>query len=136
MFNKTTMTNKEIETIIGPSVVVEGNFIGHGNVVVDGSVVGMLKTEGSVQIGKDAKIKADVEGTVVIIAGDIRGNVKATERLQLLPTARIHGNVQTPNLAIESGALFHGKSIMEKNAEEEARQQDKNKHAAPRVKLA
>lgn len=112
MFNKDEVSSQEIETVIGPTVVVEGNFAGHGNVVVEGAINGTLKTDGAVRIGKEAKVKAEIKGLNVYIAGEVRGNISAGESLELSETARVYGNIQTKNLIIASGASFQGKSAM------------------------
>lgn len=105
-------TPKEVETVIGPSVRVEGNFIGEGNVVIEGTVQGTLKTQHNLRIGKDAKVKADVEAANISLSGEVRGNVKVTERTELTATARVFGNLETKVLSVEPGAIIHGKLSM------------------------
>lgn len=112
MFQRDDENSKETETIIGPSVKVEGNFVGSGNVVVSGMVAGTLKTAKNLRVNAGAKIHADVEAASVSVAGEIRGNVRAKERLELSATARIYGNIETQNLSVESGAVLHGKVTM------------------------
>jgi len=113
-------TSKEIETIIGPSVKVEGNFFGEGNVVVGGMVNGSLKTNHNLRVEKEAKIKAEVEAANLYLAGEIRGNVKIGEKTELTSTAKIIGNLETKLLSVEAGAIINGKCLMlqEKNTGE------------------
>lgn len=103
---------KTVETIIGPSVKVEGNFIGEGNVMVDGIVNGSLKTNNDLKIGKGAKIKAEIEANNVVIAGEVKGNIKVREKTEIINTAKIFGNIETKVLSVEAGALLNGKCIM------------------------
>lgn len=103
---------KEVETVIGPSVRVEGNFTGEGNIVIEGSISGTLKTQHNLRVGKDAKVKADVQAANVYIAGEVRGNMKVTERTEILSTAKIFGNVETKILSVETGAIVQGKITM------------------------
>lgn len=117
MFQRDDENSKETETIIGPSVKVEGNFVGSGNVVVSGTVAGTLKTAKNLRVNVGAKIHADVEAASVSVAGEIRGNVRAKERLELAASARIYGNVETQNLSVESGAVLHGKVTMAQAAQ-------------------
>lgn len=100
------------ETIIGPTVKVEGNFVGSGDVIVEGQFVGSLKTDKSLRVGEGAKVKADIEAADVLLAGEIRGNVRATGSLELGPTAKLYGNVETPSLSVARGAILHGKCLM------------------------
>lgn len=125
IFNKEENPSQEIETIIGPSVTLEGNVVGNGDVIIEGSIHGTLKTEGYVKIGKDAKVKAEIKGSKIFVAGEVHGNISATSMLELSSTARVIGNIQTQNLSIESGASFQGKSSMGPVEE----QQEKNKIA-------
>lgn len=104
--------NQQVETIIGPSVSVEGNFSGSGDVIVEGQLTGTLKTDKSVRIGERAKVKADVQGNDVFVAGEVRGNVKVAGKLELAASARIIGNVEAATLVIAAGAVLHGRSVM------------------------
>jgi cytoskeletal protein CcmA (bactofilin family) len=112
MFQRDGDDSRETETVIGPSVKVEGNFVGAGNVVVSGTVSGSLKTAKNLRVNAGAKIHADVEAASVSVAGEIRGNVRAKDRLELTASAKIFGNVETQNLSVESGAVLHGKVTM------------------------
>ena len=100
---------EEIETIIGPSVQVEGDFVAAGDVVVEGMVSGKLKTEKSLRVGTGAKIFASVTAANALIAGEVQGNVKVEGNLELTSTARIFGDVKAKTLTIASGACLHGK---------------------------
>lgn len=113
IFHATENEQKETETIIGSSVKVEGNFVGKGDVNVEGEVVGSLRTTKNLRIGPNAKIKADVQANAVFLAGQIRGNVKALEKIELTETAKLFGNVETKKISIAPGAHFTGKCQMD-----------------------
>lgn len=102
----------EIETIIGPTVKVEGNFVGAGDVVVEGQLTGTLKTERSLRVGEQAKIKADLEGADVFVAGEVRGNIKAHGKLEVSATGKVFGNNEAGVLIVAEGAILHGKVAM------------------------
>lgn len=103
--------NQETETIIGPSVKVEGDFVGDGNVIVEGSVSGTLKTKKDINVNEGAKIKASVEAQNIIIAGEVRGNLKIFEKISLKPSAKVTGDITTKIISVESGAVFNGKCL-------------------------
>lgn len=105
-----------LETIIGPSVKVKGNFNSQGNVKIEGALEGSLNTTGDVKIGSGAKIKANVTARKLHISGKVEGTIKATEKLILTSTAVINGDIETQSLAIEEGAFVNGKCTMEKGA--------------------
>ncbi|MBI3115511.1 MAG: polymer-forming cytoskeletal protein [Candidatus Kerfeldbacteria bacterium] len=112
MFDNRDKRTGETETIIGPTVQVEGNFQGAGDVVVEGQLSGTLKTQKSLRVGEQARVKADVEASDVFVSGEIRGNVKARGRLELTATGKVLGNIETATLVVAEGAVLHGKVTM------------------------
>ncbi|OGF28282.1 hypothetical protein A2477_02375 [Candidatus Falkowbacteria bacterium RIFOXYC2_FULL_47_12] len=113
MFKKNEVADfGNAETIIGPSVKVEGNFVGQGNIVVEGIVKGSVKTNGNLSIGGKAKITAAVEAANAIISGEVRGNVTVSGDLELTESARITGDVAAKTLSIARGAALNGNCTM------------------------
>lgn len=117
MFNREEDGSRAAETVIGPSVKVEGNFVGSGNVVVEGVVNGTLKTAKDLRVGDAAKIKADVEAANVVVAGEIHGNVKTSGRLEVMASGKVLGNVEAAVLVVMEGATINGKVVMMKAGE-------------------
>lgn len=114
MFNKETSgrnSSQETETIIGPSVKVEGDFVGDGNVTVEGCVSGTLKTKQDLQVNEGATIKANIEAQNVVVAGNIKGNLKVSEKIELKSSAKVNGDIVTKIISIEGGAVFNGKCL-------------------------
>jgi len=120
MFNKQDQGEilDEFETVIGPSVKVKGDFNGQGNIIVEGTVDGSLKTNGSLEVGKTAKITANVEAKEAKIGGQVAGNIKIKGFLEITAAAKIFGDIETSGLSIERGAIFNGKCIMTAGVEE------------------
>ncbi len=114
--NLPTNGGREIETVIGPSVKVEGNFRGQGNVIVEGVVHGSLKTDKDLTVGAGAKISASVTAANAKISGEVRGTVKIKGKLELTETAKIFGDIETEVLSITPGAILNGKCTMVKEA--------------------
>ncbi|MFA6392308.1 MAG: polymer-forming cytoskeletal protein [Patescibacteria group bacterium] len=109
------MTEKETETIIGPSVKVEGDFHGEGSIVVEGQVVGTLKTNQDLKIGTNAKIKADLEAANVLISGEVIGDLYVKGKTELKSTAKVTGNIKTKIISIEAGASLNGNCVCDQN---------------------
>lgn len=105
------------ETIIAQGVKVEGDFQSQGDVVIDGEVTGSVQTAQALTIGEQAKIHADVTAKTAVVAGEVKGNLSAAERLELLATSVVEGDIATANLSIASGAVVNGKITMGKVAE-------------------
>ncbi len=102
----------EVETVVGPSVVVEGDFASEGNILVKGTVSGSVKTARLLTVEPGARILANVRAADAVIAGEVRGNVKVEQQLELTASARVLGDIQCEILVVAPGALLQGKVAM------------------------
>jgi cytoskeletal protein CcmA (bactofilin family) len=98
-----------INTIIGPGTGVLGNIESGGFTRVDGSVRGDLTALGRVVIGEKARMRSNVSGTLVTVGGVIWGNVVASERLIILATGLVMGDIITRRIQADEGCLIHGR---------------------------
>lgn len=103
----------EAETIIGPSVKVEGDFIGEGNLIVDGIIKGRVQTAGNLKVGPKAIITASVNAANALISGEIQGDVAIETDLELTETARITGDISAQSICIARGAVLNGACTMQ-----------------------
>lgn len=101
-----------VETVVGPSVVVEGDFSSEGPIVVKGTVSGSVQTSKMLTVEEGAKIFAHIRAGNAVVSGTIKGNAKVSERLELLGSARIAGDVECKVFVVEAGALVNGKVTM------------------------
>ncbi len=110
MFNKNQPAHqtKSIETIIGPSVKVEGDFKGEGDLVIEGMLVGNLTTKNNLKIGQNAVVQAEVKANNAFISGKVKGNLIIKGKLEITSTAIIVGDIKAQIISIESGALVQG----------------------------
>lgn len=104
-------------------------FVGHGTTLtgetnfqamlrVDGHLVGSISSEsGTLIVGTNGQVDANISVSTATINGTVNGDVVATEKVQLGRTARVVGNVQTPRLTIEDGAILEGGCTMLKARE-------------------
>ena len=98
-----------IQTFLGPKTKVEGKLAVHGMVRIYGRFEGEIASRGCMMtVGETAFINADISVRVATIMGEIRGNVHATERIHLCPTARVFGDLRAPELLIEVGVILDG----------------------------
>lgn len=103
------------ETVVGPSVKIQGDLNSEGNVKIEGQVSGKVKTSQSVFVVPGAKIAADVLAGNAIVGGEVLGNLKITGHLILQSTAKIAGDIACTVLRVEDGAQFSGKCAMGQN---------------------
>lgn len=99
------------DTVIGANCTIEGTLSSTGNVRIDGTFTGTLDITGNVLVGETARINADIDAKNISIAGAVRGNVTGN-RVQLLRTGRIWGDINANALTTEEGAFIDGKITM------------------------
>lgn len=78
------------------------------NLRINGSFEGKLDTRGNLTIGENAKVTANINGDHIILAGKVTGDIIASRSLSILGAATIRGNIRTPRLGIEEGAILEG----------------------------
>ncbi len=109
--NTSRSTNSSMETIIGSGTEINGdiNFNGTGVLRIDGRVTGKITAEQSkIIVGEEAFIDAEIVTQNIVINGEVQGNIKVTQTMELLPTARLIGDVKVKGLKISEGAVFKG----------------------------
>jgi cytoskeletal protein CcmA (bactofilin family) len=95
----------------GTTVTGEANF--KAMMRVDGHLSGRVNsTSGTLIVGSNGKVDANIEVAVAVIHGTVNGDIIATQRLELGRAAKLNGNIQTASLMIEPGALFEGSCKM------------------------
>ena len=101
-----------VETIVGPSMNVEGDFVSEGNIVIKGAVTGSIKTNQAIFVEEGAKVIADIKAMTATISGQVRGNIRVNDKVEITASAQIVGDINCRTLAIQAGALLQGKINM------------------------
>ncbi len=99
------------ETVLGSSSVLDGKLKSDGNIRLDGIFNGTLEISGNILVGENAKIDADIDAKNISIAGAVRGNVSGN-KVQLLRSARVWGDITATTITTEEGAFIEGKINM------------------------
>ena len=98
---------------VGGGTVMTGEANFKAMMRVDGTLSGRVSSSsGTLIVGANGKVDANIEVAVAVIHGTINGDIIATQRLELGRAAKVHGNIQTPSLIIEQGAIFEGSCKM------------------------
>jgi cytoskeletal protein CcmA (bactofilin family) len=116
----------------GTSLTGEANF--KGMLRIDGHLTGRIASQdGTLLVGTNGQVDADIEVAIATINGTVNGDIIATERLEMGRAARVNGNVQTPSLMIEQGAVFEGscRMLQLKESKEKEREAKRNGSVAP-----
>ncbi len=97
---------------IGAGLQFEGSLVLQKSVEIDGEFRGSIHSEGTIFIGENAGVQADLRARTIVIRGAVVGNVIATRELILHPSGRLTGDVDALTFTLEKGALFNGRSVM------------------------
>jgi cytoskeletal protein CcmA (bactofilin family) len=103
------ITGSMEQATIGRSVVIKGDISGSESLYIDGRVEGTINfTDSRVTIGRNAVIVANVSAKEVVVMGTVTGNIHCSDRLDIRSEATVTGDVVTPRVCIEDGALVKG----------------------------
>tara|TARA_R110002072_G_scaffold114574_1_gene244689 strand:- start:392 stop:826 length:435 start_codon:yes stop_codon:yes gene_type:complete len=125
MFSSNTKKLKEINTtnvstIIGEGTVVQGDIIYTGGLHIDGRVVGNVSAENgstaTLTLSKLGAIHGNVNVPIVVLDGEVQGDVIASERVQMIANSRVTGNVQYNLIEMEVGAEVNGQLVRQQDA--------------------
>jgi cytoskeletal protein CcmA (bactofilin family) len=105
---------KNAETIIGNDIKVKGNFQGKGNIIIEGTLDGSVKTNSDLFVTEKAKVSANITAKNAFIDGFINGGVNVTNCLFIGKTAEITGDIVCEELSIKKGAIINGNCTMKK----------------------
>ena len=96
-------------TTIGPHLVIDGTLSHGEDLTIEGRVTGFVSVpEATLTIEASAHVDADVRAARVVIRGDCRGAIAASEWIQLGPTATVEGSLSAEQVVIAEGAHFNG----------------------------
>lgn len=106
--------NEPFEKILDVDASMQGTLVFKDpvNLKINGRFEGQLTTKGSLTIGQNATVNANIEGEAIEVAGKVTGDIVAKRELKLDGTAQVIGNIVTPTLVIDKGAIFDGRSKM------------------------
>ncbi len=94
---------------IGKSIVIKGELTGSEDVEIDGTVEGDIRFPNNVlTIGPNGKVSGTIQAQTVQILGTVKGNVEASERVQIDASGTVEGDLRAPRLLVEEGAVVNG----------------------------
>ena len=95
---------------VNHGIMIKGEISGRGDFILDGGFEGKIcLPEGTFTVGSNAQVNAEIEAREIIIHGEVVGTLKAKERIRILGTARVTGDMDTRGITIEDGAILHSK---------------------------
>jgi cytoskeletal protein CcmA (bactofilin family) len=106
-------TKPMANTVIGSSIVIDGEISGEESITILGTVKGKIAVAQGVVVEAGATVEADIEGQTVTVSGKVTGNVTAREKLELRPESRMVGDAKAPRIVVADGASFKGNVDMD-----------------------
>jgi cytoskeletal protein CcmA (bactofilin family) len=95
---------------IGGAILVRGDVVSTGDLVIDGQVQGTIELGNhSLTIGDRAAVTADLKANAITISGQVTGNVIGVAKVELKATGKVEGNITAPRFVMEDGAALSGK---------------------------
>lgn len=109
---KKPKSGDEIFSLLAKGVEMTGEICFTGSLRIDGIVKGKVHSEAILVIGPEGKVEADVNVRRVCINGEFRGIIHASDRVEIRKDGQVYGDIYTPCLILEAGALFEGRCSM------------------------
>ena len=109
-------TSADSISLLSKNVRIEGELQGPENLHVEGYLKGAVALSGDIFIGNTGIVEADVEAKNIVIQGEVNGNVKAHQQLEIHPTGKLIGDCTAASIDIKEGAVFEGRSNMIKSS--------------------
>ena len=119
------MSQEKFDTLIGRHAEIHGCLLLKESVRIDGKVVGNIEAPRdqaiSVVIGPNGEVQGDVLASRIIVAGKVAGNIHAFERVELMASALVQGDIKYASMAVEHGAKLLGLLLQVDGADTPAR---------------
>ena len=112
--------NSDLSAYIDEASEIEGKYTFSGTVMLNGKFSGEITSKDTLIIGEKGVINASIRAGIVLVNGEVTGNILGGERVELRGTARVFGDVEAPVIVVEEGVLFQGHCRMTKGQTSEA----------------
>lgn len=98
---------------IGKSITILGDVTGEEDLVIDGRVEGRVELNGhQLTVGPNGNIEGELEANEIIVVGHVRGDLQATERIEIMDSGMVEGDLTAPRLRVREGAVVNGRMNM------------------------
>jgi cytoskeletal protein CcmA (bactofilin family) len=98
------------ESLIAGDITIEGKIEGSGHVRIAGRFKGDVNVQGNVTVEKGAHVTGQVTAATVVVSGEVNGNISATDRVELLDSGLVNGDVKAAVLTVAAGSRMRGQA--------------------------
>jgi cytoskeletal protein CcmA (bactofilin family) len=106
------LEDDDFDTILSEDIDFSGSLSFEKPFLVRGRVTGEIKASSLLVIDEGAVVEADIVAPKVVIRGSVKGNINASENVEISLTGRLVGNITTSEISMEAGCLFNGRCVM------------------------
>lgn len=108
MFGFRKSKTDAVSGFLGSQTEFTGKLCFSGVVHLDGTFEGEIISRGTLVVGSESVVTAHIYSNILKIAGEVHGDLTASEKIELYPPAKVYGNIRTPSLMVEEGVIFEG----------------------------
>ena len=117
---RNAVVNNQEQATIGKSLVIKGEVTGSESLYIDGRVEGAINLPGNrVTVGRNGQVQANITAKEVVVLGKVKGNVTASDRVDIRNEGSLGGDVVCQRISIEDGAWFKGSIDIRKPGQKE-----------------
>jgi cytoskeletal protein CcmA (bactofilin family) len=108
------LEDEDFDTILSEDIDFSGVLNFEKPFLIRGRLFGEIEAQGLLVVDEGAVVEADINASKVVIRGSVKGNVTATEKVEVSVTGKLIGNVVAPNISMDTGCVFNGRCTMER----------------------
>ncbi len=113
--NETNNNNSYVNSLVGVGTKFDGELNLSGLLRIDGDFTGSINSDGKILIGRSGRVKCSINASSVIVGGVVKGDIVSSEKVVVLSTGMVLGNIKAPSIVIEEGVVFNGKCLVLKD---------------------
>ena len=106
------LEDEDFDTILSPDIDFSGTLNFDKPFLIRGKVSGEISARGLLVVDEEALVNANIHASRVIIRGQVKGDVTASEKVEVTVTGKLVGNVKAPEIFMETGCVFNGRCTM------------------------
>jgi cytoskeletal protein CcmA (bactofilin family) len=100
-------------TVIGSSIVIDGEISGEEDLIIQGTVKGRIVLKENLYVEQSGVVEADIETRNIEVSGQVTGNIQASDKVEIAAGGRAVGDIKAPRILIADGAIFKGNVDMD-----------------------
>jgi cytoskeletal protein CcmA (bactofilin family) len=117
-------------SLIGKTLLIKGDVYSEDEMLIEGRIQGKITVKNRVVIGRDGNVEAEIDARDIVIKGKVTGNVRGSQRVEIVPAGTLHGNIAAPRVVIADSGFFEGNIEMRPRDEKHGKAADEKPAAA------